>query len=271
MEENISVLIPTKNRKYSLLKTIDSIKQQSFAKNIDEIVIADDSDEVITKEEINFNNANVKIFTGHKNIANARNVLFENAKNNFCFVIEDDITISSDVLEKLYLDLVFCNSITKNIVSVEAFGKFYLYLLKKKNNAKFIFYPFFSMCSLVLKDEIKNIKYDEDLRVWEDIIFGTQMRERKLFTVIDTDLCFFTKLYENGIYTKKEFDFVKNNDRKLTRLMIMKDKIKNINERYGKYIKITKNGTIRNDKEVIAENKQFLKEQVKGYENIFNF
>ena len=88
----ISVIIPTYNREKLLVKTINSVLNQTI--KADEILIIDDGSEDSTKELIQSYTNNTIHYISQKNtgVSNARNNGIKHAKNDWiCFLDSDDI------------------------------------------------------------------------------------------------------------------------------------------------------------------------------------
>ena len=97
----ISVVIPTCNRKESLLRTIDSLYKQTYA--IHEIIIIDASDVSIKLEElINENHCmNVSVLYTKPSVCLQRNMGIKKAKGEYIFLLDDDNIIDANYIETI--------------------------------------------------------------------------------------------------------------------------------------------------------------------------
>lgn len=184
-EEKISIIVPVFNTEKYVKKSISSILNQSY-KNIELIIINDgstDNSEKIIKELIR-NNKNIK-YKKIKNsgVAHARNVALEMATGSYVGFVDSDDFIDKKMYETLYKtardedsDIVTCSYNKKYIdksVSIypkdkSVFGKS---IIESKNiflnSNPYITSKLFSM--KLIKEN--NIKFEEDLRIFEDLLF----------------------------------------------------------------------------------------------------
>ena len=96
----ITVIIPTYNREKLLVKTIESVLNQTV--KADEIIIIDDGSTDNTKDIVkNYNKTEIKyIYQENKGVSNARNHGIQQSSNEWlCFLDSDDIW-ESNKLEK---------------------------------------------------------------------------------------------------------------------------------------------------------------------------
>jgi glycosyltransferase involved in cell wall biosynthesis len=112
----ITIVIPTYNRSYLLLKTLPSYINQN---NINEIIIVDDgstdSTDRIVEQFLNDNNTDgIKIryikHPIHKGAASARLTGITEAKNQFILFGEDDVVFDEKYAKILYSDMVNTNA-----------------------------------------------------------------------------------------------------------------------------------------------------------------
>ncbi|MBU1289932.1 glycosyltransferase family 2 protein [Patescibacteria group bacterium] len=97
----LSVVIPTYNRRDTLIETLKAFSRQSY-KNF-EIIIVDDGSTDGTEEVVKGINLSLKIkyiFQQNKGPASARNLGIKQAKNEIIFFTGDDIIPSENLLEE---------------------------------------------------------------------------------------------------------------------------------------------------------------------------
>mgnify|MGYP003386700239 FL=1 len=114
---NVSVLIPTYNRRKFLGLFLDNIMKQSYPKNKMEIVIIDDGEEKLIEDEINirkllFPIKLIYIKIDHKNklkIGEKRNYLVQYATNEHLINMDDDDIYLNNYILKSILYLLMKN------------------------------------------------------------------------------------------------------------------------------------------------------------------
>jgi glycosyltransferase involved in cell wall biosynthesis len=101
MKPKISMVIPTCNRKESLLKTIKAASLQTYP--IDEIIIVDASTEPIGITAISneFPRLNLKYYTSRPSVCAQRNVGIKIAEFPYVLLCDDDVEMPPDYLFKL--------------------------------------------------------------------------------------------------------------------------------------------------------------------------
>lgn len=101
----LSVVIPTRNRETSLLKCLASLSKESHL--IDELIIVDSSDSILTAEKINhlaFTKLN--IIESEPSVCIQRNIGIAKATNDLIFLCDDDIDTCEGYIStcKAFLD-----------------------------------------------------------------------------------------------------------------------------------------------------------------------
>lgn len=101
----ISIVIPTRNRVESLTRTLHSLARQTVM--VHEILIVDASDQPLEKNQIvvDFGSADLQIITSEASVCKQRNIGVERSSSDFIFLLDDDLTLSPDYLEKLLTHL----------------------------------------------------------------------------------------------------------------------------------------------------------------------
>lgn len=114
--DNISILIPTYNRHKFLELCIDNLKNQSYNKNLLEVVILDDGDEPFIYDLNKFKNdvypIEVNYIKEHikRTIGNKRNKLVKLAKYKIVSFMDDDDIYSDDCIKYLHNQLKINNA-----------------------------------------------------------------------------------------------------------------------------------------------------------------
>ena len=95
MDDLISVIIPTKDRKESLLRLIKSIEESTY-KYIEIVIVNNGKKIILNKKEI-------EIINNGKNLglAYARNVGAKNSNGKYILFIDDDNVVDKDMVKEL--------------------------------------------------------------------------------------------------------------------------------------------------------------------------
>lgn len=180
-----SIIIPLYNKKNYIVKTIQSVLNQTF-NNFELLIINDGSDDKSELEVLKFNDS--RIFLHHQNnkgVATARNVGIKNAKGSYiCFLDADDVW-KPDFLEtfKKYIDLVPAQKVFSCRFEIETARKTFVpkYSIKKTNDFEIVNFFKASFKESVLWtssaafeksvfDEVgtfdQNLKNSEDTDLW---------------------------------------------------------------------------------------------------------
>lgn len=98
----VSVVIPTYNRKDKLIRLIDSILNSDYSKEI-EIIIVDDASTDNTFEEIKRRYTKLKVIRNDRELflASSRNVGIKHAIGKYIFLIDDDNIIDRNCIKEL--------------------------------------------------------------------------------------------------------------------------------------------------------------------------
>lgn len=96
----ISVVIPTCNRKARLLSLLQNINQSSYP--IYEVIVVDSGEDKLSTTEYScFKNFPVHYIASEKSVCIQRNIGIQKAASDWIFLCDDDIQIENDYLEKL--------------------------------------------------------------------------------------------------------------------------------------------------------------------------
>jgi glycosyltransferase involved in cell wall biosynthesis len=96
---DISVVIPTCNRKRRLLSVLGNLNSSSYP--ISEVIIVDSGEDKLLADEYATFNLKIVYLTSEKSVCVQRNIGIGNATAEWVFVCDDDIEAPSDYLEKL--------------------------------------------------------------------------------------------------------------------------------------------------------------------------
>lgn len=96
----ISVVIPTCNRKVRLLSLLQNLDQSSYP--IHEVIVVDSGeDQPSISEYFQFKNLNLHHLQSEKSVCIQRNIGIRKATSDWIFLCDDDIEIGNDYVEKL--------------------------------------------------------------------------------------------------------------------------------------------------------------------------
>jgi len=183
--EMISVIVPCFNSGKTLIRTIDSIKKQSWLEK--EIIIINDgsNDENTLKILKGFKNDSLikLIHQENKGLSSARNIGAISAKGNYLFFLDSDDWIDKNTLEELYINLKnekkFAYSFTDTILEGETIG-----IRKKEFNLfeqmfiNHIPYSIFIPKNIFIEKGF----YDENMKLgYEDWELNIRLASKKLY------------------------------------------------------------------------------------------
>lgn len=102
----LSTLIPTRNRKDSLCRLLDSLEKQSFLP--DEIIIVDASDNPLNREDLQnqFPRLRITLQVSQPSVCMQRNLGIKKAQSPYIFLCDDDIEVSEGYIATLMQHLV---------------------------------------------------------------------------------------------------------------------------------------------------------------------
>lgn len=138
-EIDISIVIPTYNRKPSLLRLLASLNKG--IESVREVLIVDASEEKLeTKELTGFSNLHIQYIQSEPSVCIQRNIGIQKAKGNWIFLCDDDLEVPVDYLSQL----------SDHIKSHAAAGAVSGLVLQKENNDWIAQYPVTSSVRLLL-------------------------------------------------------------------------------------------------------------------------
>jgi glycosyltransferase involved in cell wall biosynthesis len=97
---NVSVVIPTCNRKSNLLALLNNLNNSTFP--LYEVIVIDSGEEKLqTAEYSMFKNLNIQYINSEKSVCIQRNIGIQKAVSPWIFLCDDDIEMPNDYLQKL--------------------------------------------------------------------------------------------------------------------------------------------------------------------------
>src|ERR1700752_5286163 len=97
---DISVVIPTCNRKTRLLSLLQNLDHSTY--RTAEVIIIDSGEEKLISEECAmFKNLKIQYVSSERSVCIQRNIGIQNSKSSWIFICDDDIEVPSDYLQKL--------------------------------------------------------------------------------------------------------------------------------------------------------------------------
>jgi glycosyltransferase involved in cell wall biosynthesis len=101
----ISVVIPTCNRKARLLSLLQDLNHSSYP--IQEVIVVDSGDDQLSVSECaSFNNLHLQYVRSEKSVCFQRNTGIQKAASEWILLCDDDIEIGNDYLEKLTAHII---------------------------------------------------------------------------------------------------------------------------------------------------------------------
>lgn len=185
----VSIIIPVYNGEDKILKTLESLKNQTY-QNFEILIVDDGSTDNTLKtiKNITRESQNFKIFTkDNGGVSSARNLGIENAVGKYiCFLDADDF-LENNYFETMFTkisdtnsDLIYCGY---NIITEDGTSKANINFTNKKLLTKYLISSFHvqTACFLI-KREILNVKpiirFSHKLSWGEDIHFFTSILSR---------------------------------------------------------------------------------------------
>ena len=97
---NVSVVIPTCNRKSNLLALLKNLNDSIFP--VHEVIVVDSGEEkLLTEDHSEFKNIRVQYLVSEKSVCIQRNLGINKASGEWIFLCDDDIEVPPDYLNKL--------------------------------------------------------------------------------------------------------------------------------------------------------------------------
>lgn len=257
---SLSIVIPTKDRFYQLLKTLNFLKKNIFFFN--EIIIVDSSAKSkILKKKLNiYKNLNIKYYKSKPSTALQRNLGFKyvNKNNKFVMFLDDDIKFNSDAfkemknfIKQMHPQIIgigfnpieeYKNNFLEKIKNSRFFCKLNIYNSKpgivvqsgwhtKIRNIKKNQYVewLHSAASIYKIKKINSLKFDEQLGEYsylEDVIFSYDL-SKKGKLIINSKAKFYTTNFieRNDFFfgileIKNRIIFIKKNNFKIKNFLL---------------------------------------------------
>lgn len=199
MTEKISIIIPAYNSESTIRRCVDSIRNQTY-RNLEIIVVNDGSTDSTSEvvNEINNTDSRVKLISiPNGGVSHARNVGIDSATGDFIAFVDSDDTIDTGMYQRL-LDLIHkhnaqiahcsyknCDEYGNILSSVGNIGKEIVQntdeavesLLKGKYFTGGVWNKLYSF------EVIGNIRFDERIKINEDILFNFEVFSKSEKTV----------------------------------------------------------------------------------------
>lgn len=264
----VSVIIPTFNSSFYILKTLESVVTQDF--NDFEILVIDDgslddttkiASNFLKKKQMLSNKFNYKVIREKKKgVGHARNIGIKNSKGDYIFFLDSDDLIEKSCLSKMYSkaldynsDITFCgfDELNENLSILTKYGD------------KYTFYDDAMDGKNVLLDRLKakiwicigsaiynkrlinnfNIEYSEELSYGEDheFICKALFHSGRVNSVNET-LVHYIKRFSSVTNTIKlnKFESIKSGNNLLNYLKIHSSNKNDIVQDYIEYVHIPK-------------------------------
>lgn len=236
MMDKITVIIPIYNTEKYIKMCLESVKKQTY-KNLEIILVNDgsiDKSEEICKSYIEKDKRFTYYVTENYGVSHARNFGLDKATGEYIMFIDSDDWLEENMIEKLYnklvekkCDIAICDYFInfKNNQCEHNQLKEEIIINEKKIMLEFLFKPEmyggYLWNKLIRKDIIKNIRFNENIKIEEDVEF--------LCRVIENVNCI--------VYVPKEklYHYVKRNEsavnfnyslKDLTKLLALEKKMK---------------------------------------------
>lgn len=167
-ESQVTIVIPTRNRMFSLNRLLYSISKQTYLPK--EIIIVDSSDEKLTTSQFILPiQLEIKIIHSTPSVCLQRNIGIEECNTDFIFLCDDDIEISENYIENLvkFLEENPSVNITSGLIYEKRKDK-WNYSEKKISFLKLVFNYIFG---LSVWSDVRNEDYSKNKIVQKFISF----------------------------------------------------------------------------------------------------
>ena len=230
----VSIIIPIYNVEEFVEKCLKSVINQTY-KNVEIILIDDgskDNSKQICDNYAKIDNRIKVIHKKNEGVSKARNIGLDIAKGEYIAFVDADDYIEKNYIEELYnlsietnADITICgvkdedyagnifnesNEITKKLNREE--------MLKELLNEKY----FFSVCwaKFYKKETIANIRFNENMKIAEDLEFLYKLLDNINVVYIDTVKKLYHFLFREGSATRQGFNENWNKEIKLCKNII---------------------------------------------------
>jgi glycosyltransferase involved in cell wall biosynthesis len=226
LTEGISIVTPSYQGEKYIRNLLDSLDQQTFSKEMYEVIIVlngklDNSKKIIEDYKKEHNGLNIQLIVLEESGASiARNKAIEVASFKYMVLVDDDDTISSNFLEKMYEKSDEKSIVISQIINVDESGiedvnnVINQQVLNTKLSAKNPFQSLSSVltinaCKLIPTCYMKQVLFDVSLKSGEDVVYFSKLFSLYKFNIkICTEAIYYRLLKSNSVSRQKlSFDF----------------------------------------------------------------
>lgn len=240
----ISVIIPVYNVEKYLNKCIDSVIKQDY-KNIEILIVndgsTDNSKEIGTyyeKKDERIKLINIE----NSGVSNARNIGIRSANGKYITFIDSDDYVEKDYVSELY-KMCTKNKADISICGIQSYAPKYEKILKKNKTINKLLTTEEAIVAML--DErlyyanvwakmykisiLKNVEFDVNLKIGEDLKFNIQVFERANKVFVNTEKLLYNYLIRKNSVTRNEFNEMWMGEIDLCEQIIEKEKKTNFN------------------------------------------
>lgn len=218
----VSVIVPTYKPLDYLQECLDSIKNQTFRKDMFEVILVLNGEQEPYKSQIESyiqNNKDINIvfvYTSHTGVSNARNIALDMAKGKYITFIDDDDYISPSYLEELYLKAspevvslcyplsfydgdkqCFPYSITNEYIKSRTDNVCHFFKVRRFFNGP--------VYKLIHRDIIGDRRFDPTFKNGEDSLFMFLISDKiDKVSFTSTDAVYYRRIRQNSATTSKK-------------------------------------------------------------------
>lgn len=240
----ISVIIPVYNVEKYLNKCIDSVIKQDY-KNIEILIVndgsTDNSKEIGTyyeKKDERIKLINIE----NSGVSNARNIGIRSANGKYITFIDSDDYVEKDYVSELY-KMCTKNKADISICGIQSYAPKYEKIFKKNKTINKLLTTeeaivamlderlyYANVCAKMYKISIlKNVEFDVNLKIGEDLKFNIQVFERANKVFVNTEKLLYNYLIRKNSVTRNEFNEMWMGEIDLCEQIIEKEKKTNFN------------------------------------------
>lgn len=226
LKAGISIVTPSYQGEQYIKTLLDSLNQQTFSKEMYEVIIVlngklDNSQKIIEAYQKEHKDLNIQLIVLEASGASiARNKAIEVASFSYMVLIDDDDTVSSNFLEKMYEMSDEKSIVISQIINVEESGQedvnnvINQQILDAKLSAKNPFQSLGSVltinaCKLIPTCQMKKVLFDTSLKSGEDVVYFSKLFALYKFDIkICTEAIYYRLLKDNSVSRQKlSFEF----------------------------------------------------------------
>lgn len=273
----VSVVTPSYKGENHIVRLLDSMKNQSLAKHLFEVIIIINGERDSTHdlvEEFKRENPDMNIsipYSKLANASNARNIGVKTAKGKYITFIDDDDYVSPNFLEELYNHAALDRIVMAPMVDVDENNNINHPTSNKDMVEGIINDPYtnigryfsFTACKLIPSSNLRRILFDVDLTSGEDIVFFANLMTSNNFEVymvtIESKAIYYRVLRSDSV-SRKSMSFKFNVE---DRLAVIK--------KLDKYLSKTDNTDSVNGLKIrINAQTTFINKYLKAHPNEYN-